>query len=411
VRTFRAVDVWQVLKDPRTPRTPWSISDALAVELTRRLDRRKPRRILEIGSGLSTAVLGAYAVRNEAKVVTLEHSWKYYEPTRRALARFGMHRHVELKLAPLRRRRFERYGRRLLWYDTMLTGRFDFVFADGPPKDEGRKAVLFAVADQLDRDWEMWLDDGLRDHERICLDVWQKHLPRGFFQAQWRDIDGKGVVVLSDGNAEAAQPGPPPLPPGTLGIALTANGDPQWPRRARQCLGRELLRDSYVVVTTTTRPAGRLPDFVNLRIDGDGGSAHWPRCEAFDILARRSELRYVLHLDDHWSYRTLDPTWLPRALEILEGRSDVDRVCLHHRADTMHHRKPGEVERGFVELGAAPFTDEPSLFRSKVLRTVATPELEPRRRRRWWKQAPDPSTPAWGTVQLFPGVFRRMERG
>lgn len=129
---LRMIDMWQVLQDPRTPRTTWSISDALAVELTRYLELRKPERILEIGSGLSTVVLGAYAVRHGASVVTLEHAWKFYQRTRQALAQFGMDKQVQLRLAPLQSRQFERYGREAPWYDTWLSGIFDFVFVDGP---------------------------------------------------------------------------------------------------------------------------------------------------------------------------------------------------------------------------------------------------------------------------------------
>jgi predicted O-methyltransferase YrrM len=150
------IDMWQVLQDPRTPRTTWSISDALAVELTRYLELRKPERILEIGSGLSTVVLGAYAVRHGASVVTLEHAWKFYQRTRLALAQFGMDKQVQLRLAPLQSRQFERYGREAPWYDTWLSGIFDFVFVDGPPKDEGRHGVLFAIAEHLAPGWELW---------------------------------------------------------------------------------------------------------------------------------------------------------------------------------------------------------------------------------------------------------------
>src|SRR5215218_2302154 len=150
------VDVWRVLQDPRTPRTTWSISDALAVELTRYLEWRRPARILEIGSGLSTVVLGAYAVRHGAAVTTLEHAWKYYRRTQQALAYFGMDKRVKLKLAPLRSKRFESSGRRAPWYDTPLDGEFDFVFVDGPPMAKGPNAVLFAIAGPLAEGWEQW---------------------------------------------------------------------------------------------------------------------------------------------------------------------------------------------------------------------------------------------------------------
>jgi hypothetical protein len=405
VGTPRAVDVGQVLRDPLTPRTSWSISDVLAVELARFLERSRPQRILEIGSGLSTVVLGAYAVRRGASVVTLEHAWKYYQPVRQALGQFGMDQNVKLKLAPLRLQRFERYGGRAPWYDTRLTGQFDFVFVDGPPKIQGRRAVLFAIAEHLAPGWELWLDDAHRWHERKCLRLWQQQFPKGFCRVQRHDVDGKGVALLSDASARSSHSTAPRRPPldGKLGIALVANGDPRWPRYAERCLGRDLLLDSYVVVTT--QEAGlvdELPDFVD-RLIPQGRQAHQARRRAFQALASRPEVRYVLHLDDYWSNRTLDETWLSRALEILDWRSDIDLVCLRHWIDSGHQHVPHQVERGFVELGDQPFPDAPSLFRADVLPMLARQATDRKRRRFQIRR----QVLCCGTVQLFPGVFRR----
>lgn len=397
--TPEAVNVWQLLRDPRAPRTSWSISEALAVELTRYLEIHRPRRILEIGSGLSTVVLGAYALRHGAEVVTLEHAWKFYQRTRQALAQFGMDERVTLKLAPLRSRRFERYGRRAHWYDAKLDGRFDFVFVDGPPKNEGRNAVLFAIAEHLEPGWELWLDDARRYHEHRCLRRWQEGYPKGFFRVQRRDLDGKGLVVLSD--ASGRQPQPSRSQPGRgLAIALMVNGDPTWPRRIERCLGRDLLSGSLVVATAQAGGmAGSRPTFVD----------HWAsgEAEAFNLLRGWEELRYVLRLADHWDRRTLDESWLSRAMEILDQREDVDLVCLQHRSDTDQHRSADEVERGFAELGTAPFPDGPGLFRAAAMRKLVTAGPE-RGRLRPFRRLPDP--PSGVAVQLFPGVFRRMGR-
>jgi predicted O-methyltransferase YrrM len=399
VSTPGAVNVWQLLRDPRTPRTTWSISEALAVELTRYLECRRPPRILEIGSGLSTLVLGAYAVRHDAEVVTLEHDWSFYQRTRKALTQFGMGKQVCLKLAPLRSRHFEGCGRRVLWYDAKLDGRFDFVFVDGPPKNEGRNAVLFAIADHLSPGWELWLDDADRYHERGCLRRWQEGFPKGFFRIQRRQVDGKGVVVLSDASGRLPQPSRRQLGR-ALGIALIVNGDPTWPRRIERCLGRELLSDSLVVATAQVAgTTDSRPRFVDDWASGE--------TQAFDLLAGRTEVQYVLRLADHWNRRTLDDAWLPRAMEILDQREDVELVYLEHRSDTEQHRSADEVERGFAELGTAPFPDGPGLFRVAAARKLATTGPE-RGRRRPFRRPPEP--PSGVAVQLFPGVFRRMGR-
>jgi predicted O-methyltransferase YrrM len=372
VSTHRAIDVSQVLDDPHTPRTSWSISDALAVELFRHLERRRPRRILEIGSGLSTVVLGAYAARHSASVVTLEHAWKFYERTRKGLVHFGLDEQVQLKLAPLRSKRFERYGQ-APWYDTKLSGQFDFVFVDGPPKDTGRNAVLFAIAKHLTPGWELWMDDARRHHEQNCLRRWRQRFPAGSFRVQRRDVDSKGLVVLSDARPQRSD---------WLGIALVVNGDPTWPRRAERCLGPDLLLGSFVVATSQAAASTEFTGFVNSWAVGDG--------DAVRLLARRPGLRYVLRLDDHWSNSTDDTTWLARAMEILERRPDVELVCLQHWIDNDRRHARDEAQRGFIELGHTPFPEEPALFRAAALSRLAD------------------TWPAGVAVQLLPGAFCRM---
>src|SRR6266498_5358784 len=80
------------------------------------LARVKPKRILEIGSGASTVLLGLHAARHSAQVVSLEHLDTYYSQTRRSLETFDLLDHVDLKLGPLRSRRFSD-GEDHLWYD------------------------------------------------------------------------------------------------------------------------------------------------------------------------------------------------------------------------------------------------------------------------------------------------------
>ena len=71
----RVISIWELLEHQHTPKTRWLISNALALELAEHLERTRPERILEIGSGFSTVILAAYAARYEdVRVVSLEHS-------------------------------------------------------------------------------------------------------------------------------------------------------------------------------------------------------------------------------------------------------------------------------------------------------------------------------------------------
>lgn len=96
----------ELLADPRAPHSEWSISETLAIELAGYLERVRPKRILEIGSGFSTVVLAKYAARHGAKVVSLEHEQRYHKRTTEGLAELALDGPVDLKLARLRPRQF-----------------------------------------------------------------------------------------------------------------------------------------------------------------------------------------------------------------------------------------------------------------------------------------------------------------
>ena len=179
------------------PWTEWSISKAMAEALIKHLDQSAPRRILEIGSGASTVLFAAYtAWQQHIEVVTLEHDESYGSRTAKALADLCLADRVELQQAPLRKQRFAD-GNKYPWYDVKLSGEFDFVFIDGPPMVEGRQGVLFAVFPYLNpAGWEAWLDDGMRTHERQCVELWQQHFD---FSASLIRVDGKGAWVLRGG--------------------------------------------------------------------------------------------------------------------------------------------------------------------------------------------------------------------
>jgi predicted O-methyltransferase YrrM len=391
-RDDATISVRELLADARVPRSDWSISERLATELAAYLERVQPRRILEVGSGFSTAVLAAYAIRHDAEVVTLEHAYEYHELTRKGLATLALDAPVDLRLAPLREQKFAGHGP-YRWYSTKLEDDFDFVFVDGPPKVMGRQGVFFAVEKHLRPGWRMWLDDGLRKHERRCIRLWRERFP-GHFSETRLDIDGKGVFILSDARGERERAEEQAIA-GRLGIGILANGDPDWWPRAKQNLGDRLLDSSYVVVTaqhSSLTPEPRR--FINRRRLGDRRPLEQRIQWILHELAGRPNVRYVLFLDDRWSPSPLVENWLSRALDILEKEPKVEQVCLKHRIDATDEA----ARRGSRQ----PFTGTPSLLRANRLSVILQPEAAKSRRRQ--------QTPSLRTIQLSPGVFRRDDR-
>ncbi len=174
------------------PWTEWTISRALAMELVASLERRQPRRILELGSGASTAILAAHARARGGAVLSLEHDRRYHRRTEQLLAELGLERFVRVLLAPIADRTCAD-GQARPWYSVVLDGTFDFVFADGPPMSVGRDATLFALWPYLESDWELWLDDANRRHERACIELWQRYFP---VSGEVRQVDDRGLAIL-----------------------------------------------------------------------------------------------------------------------------------------------------------------------------------------------------------------------
>jgi choline dehydrogenase-like flavoprotein len=393
-----AVDIWDVLVDPRAPRSDWSINQMLAIELAAYLDRVRPPRILEVGSGYSTAILAAYAAHHGAEVVTLEHDPNYYRATRRALHRLGVDRHLDLRLAPLKQHWFGHRGP-YWWYDHRLDGEFDFVFIDGPPKVLGRRGAFFALQGHLRPGWRVWVDDGSRRHERQCVRLWGEEFSGSFLETRW-DIDGKGVFDLRD--AAGARDQAADAATGRLAIGVLGHGDPNWWARVERTLGSGVLGPSRVVAVDRGQPPGRLPKaaagFVDDRLPA-GGPLPDRRLRLLRSLVAPPEVRYVLYLDDRWSPSTLDTTWLRRALEVLEQQPDVQQVSLGHLVDLAVDARTGRRSL------PGPFPHEPSLLGADRLREALQANGRARRSRPAAARQP---APLW-SVQLTPGVFRRRD--
>lgn len=195
-----------MLEDPRVRWSNWSVSKTLARTLAQHVERHRPTRILELGSGVSTLVLACAAARADATVTTLEHDPVWFGRTADLLAAFGLRDRVDLRWAPLRNREGSP------WYSSPLAGRYDFVFADGPPLAVGRTAILPAIRDHLAEDWTLWLKDGHRAHERACVAGWAA---RYRFHQRLRDTDPRGVWELSSHQ---------PLDVGTPVVAVAERG-------------------------------------------------------------------------------------------------------------------------------------------------------------------------------------------
>ena len=407
-------DVHEVLEDPRLPWGSWPISRAVAVELAARLEVRRPRRILEAGSGISTVVLALHARRHGAEVIALEHEPGYAETTRGLLASLGLRDAATVLDAPLWPRRCDD-GRSYPWYERTPPGPFEQFLVDGPPGTVGRQAALFALAPTRAADWELWLDDGRRDHERACVELWRSHFA---FNATFVELDGKGQYVLGPADAgRSVDRAESDLV--DVGVAILVERGGEQLRRTAASLdvvAPGLLQRSPIAACTDADVRVRSGDdpgipVVDHLVDrGRGMTGGVARSRLLADIAARDGVQYVLMLDDSWWAGTLDPSWLHRARELLADDPAIGQVRLRHASERVlpTHMCTGRpidwVEHdGHLRSDDAHFTYNPSLIRARDVATLVPSRDEAEAQRRFRRAG-------FATAQLRPGVFHRLDR-
>jgi predicted O-methyltransferase YrrM len=165
-----------------TPRAPMPSSGGFALNPTDLLDllhlirTRRPKLVLELGSGTSTVWI-AYALEQAGgRLVSLDHDPGYAEKTRSALAAHGLTEVAEVRDAPLRPVVVD--GRSFPWYDTDALADLrdvDLLLIDGPPEKTGpdaRYPAMRVVEDRLADAATVVFDDAHRQDEQVALRKW-----------------------------------------------------------------------------------------------------------------------------------------------------------------------------------------------------------------------------------------------
>lgn len=145
------------------------------------VEERRPKKILELGSGASTIWLGYLCQSFGGELVTLDHLEGYLDLTRTAVDRHGLNDHVESRLAPLEPA--ESAGDTYNWYSLASLNDLsdiDLVLIDGPPAATGPKArypALPYIIDLLAPHATVILDDAHRQEEADIIEEWLREFP------------------------------------------------------------------------------------------------------------------------------------------------------------------------------------------------------------------------------------------
>ena len=185
-------------EDPIWFQRGWAASPELLVEVYRQILDKKPRLVLDIGSGLTT-LIAAFALKKNGRghVVALEHEPGFAEETSALLRKHNLGDWGSLEFSRLVDRRVgsERYS----WYDARMEffAPIELMIVDGPPGNSGKLARYPAVPllrKRLAPSSVIILDDLHRPDEREIFQKWATEL--GAVDSELMGTPGREFGIL-----------------------------------------------------------------------------------------------------------------------------------------------------------------------------------------------------------------------
>ncbi|MGE5567549.1 MAG: class I SAM-dependent methyltransferase [Rhodospirillales bacterium] len=188
-----------------TPAVPFPLMRGFAITpdfgniLAREIMYKKPRLVVELGSGVST-LIAAYCLRRlgAGKVVSLEHDANYARSSRESVEAHGLQDLVTVRHAPLVPVSLN--GRSWTYYDPACfqdLSNIDLLIVDGPParvQEMARCPALPLFLEKLSPGAVILVDDAGRADESEMLRLWRERYPQLSIQ---RIATEKGTAVLS----------------------------------------------------------------------------------------------------------------------------------------------------------------------------------------------------------------------
>jgi predicted O-methyltransferase YrrM len=194
---------------PLPPMGGWAISPDFANLIVGVVRERRPTRVLELGSGVSTLVAG-YALKalGSGTLLSLDHNDVFAQSTARELEKHGLGDFARVVHAPLREMFLS--GRKHVWYDTASLESLpdiQVVLVDGPPgelQELARYPALPVLWNHLSSDAVILVDDSERPDEKKMLELWRAEFPDLQIESAQTErgsaiVRTKRVVSRSDG--------------------------------------------------------------------------------------------------------------------------------------------------------------------------------------------------------------------
>lgn len=189
------------VRHPLPPMGGFPIEPDMAALLLRIVREKKPRLIVELGSGVSTILTG-YLLEEQGRgrLVSFDDNEWYWRETEREIQVHKLSNIVEVRLAPVKEVSLR--GQTWIWYDPNAFSNLhdiDVLIVDGPPgtyQELSRYPALPMLFDSLAEGALVILDDAKRLDERKILDLWASEFPSYTIES----IETlKGAAILKKG--------------------------------------------------------------------------------------------------------------------------------------------------------------------------------------------------------------------
>ena len=175
--------LYRILKMERgalPPTRGWAASPDFLVQLAEIILEKKPKVIVELGSGTSSLVIGQLLKKiGDGHLFSYDHSEMFMAKTRKDLDREGLSEFVTLYYAPISVT--EIYEKEWLWYDLEnIPEKIDMIIVDGPPMATGKLARYPAAPllfPHTNDDAIILFDDAIRPDEKEMASLYETEFP------------------------------------------------------------------------------------------------------------------------------------------------------------------------------------------------------------------------------------------
>jgi predicted O-methyltransferase YrrM len=186
------------VRHPLPPMRGWAISPDFGVLLIAEILKKKPRVVLELGSGVSTLLI-AYCLEKTGggRVISLDHDSGFCQESRERTKDHQLKDIAEIVHAPLKEVQLNAGS--WDWYDTAHIDpdlKIDLLVIDGPPgliQKDSRYPALPLLHEYFSDDVVILMDDAARTDEKTIVEMWSCEFPE--FEYEFISAE-KGAVVL-----------------------------------------------------------------------------------------------------------------------------------------------------------------------------------------------------------------------